>query len=46
MVDSIKVTLSNPDGSRDNLEPEIIGKPNPYVVDLIMKEHGIHDKSK
>ena len=46
MVDSIKVTLSNPDGSRNNTEPEIIGKPNPYVIDLIMKEHGIADKSK
>ena len=41
MVQSIKLTLGpNPEG------PEIIGKPNPYVVDLIMKEHCITDKSK
>jgi ribonucleotide monophosphatase NagD (HAD superfamily) len=26
--------------------PEVIGKPNSYVIDLICKENGITDKSK
>ena len=29
-----------------NHHPQVIGKPNPYVVDLIMREHNITDKER
>ena len=42
MVEGIKATLSREEGS----DPEIIGKPNPFTIDLIMKEHKIPSKDK
>lgn len=26
--------------------PEVVGKPNPYAIHLIMKEHDIKDKKR
>eukprot|EP00347_Sterkiella_histriomuscorum_P020427 403337848 len=46
MVNSILYTLDQADKSRESFKPEIIGKPNPYVIELIMKENQICDKSK
>lgn len=31
---------------RGTHEPEIIGKPNPYVIELIKAEQGITDSSR
>jgi hypothetical protein len=32
------------DGGEKHHLPEIIGKPNPFVIELIQKEHGIEDR--
>lgn len=46
MVESIQYTLGDMFGDREKCVPEIIGKPNPYVVELIKKEHNIVDPSR
>ena len=57
MVQSIKYTLgqleshqtTKLDGAtfiKPHHEPEVIGKPNPYVIDLIKRERGIIDTSR
>jgi len=32
--------------TKDSPDFDLIGKPNPFAVDLLMQEHGIKDKSK
>jgi len=48
MVSGISYTLDDLSGgrSRDSFKPEVIGKPNPYVIELIKREHNITDTSK
>ena len=41
MIESIYITLQHKDGDAEATRPEVVGKPNPYVIDLIMKEHNI-----
>ena len=46
MVEGIKITLSNEEGNLEGVSPEVIGKPNPFSIDLIMREHNILKKDK
>lgn len=46
MVRSLQYSLDSHRGGRDATTPEIIGKPNPYVIELIQREHDITDKSR
>ena len=36
--------MSNDDQERK--QPEVVGKPNPYVVELIQKEHNIINRER
>ena len=45
LTEAIKATL-NFKVEPERKEPVIVGKPNPYVVDLIMRQHGISSKEK
>lgn len=48
MVESIMNSLNGEDGGARTERPEVIGKPNPYTLELIMQEHGFksEDRSK
>jgi ribonucleotide monophosphatase NagD (HAD superfamily) len=43
MVYSIQYALKNQDDGKP-IQPLVLGKPNPYVVGLIMRQHGITEK--
>ena len=45
MVYSILTTLTNGE-EREKPILEIVGKPNKYAIELIMREHGITDQSR
>ena len=46
MVESILVSLNDDEGNQRQERPTVIGKPNPYAIELICKNNGIADKSK
>jgi ribonucleotide monophosphatase NagD (HAD superfamily) len=46
IVESIQITLNMEGGSQEVRRPENVGKPNPYVIELIQRENNIADRSK
>ena len=35
IVEAIQISLNNEEGSQETKRPEMVGKPNPFVIDLI-----------
>jgi len=46
MVSAIQYTLDQTKLGRDRCTPQVLGKPNPYAIELICKEHNITDRSR
>lgn len=46
MIKSILFTLGEEGENNERQKPEVVAKPNPYVVDLIMKNNNISKKEK
>lgn len=48
MVEGLMNSLNGKDGGVRTERPEVIGKPNPYTLELIMQEHSLkaEDRSK
>lgn len=46
MIDSLKCTLKASGREGKSIKPVVLGKPNPFVIDLIRKCHDIGDDKR
>ena len=46
MVQAIQYSLDETKLGKERCTPEVVGKPNPYAIELICQEHNIRDKKR